>query len=257
MGIEEYADLTHIYFGWFDDWSGQIYNYDRDQFASGLPGLHTMYVGDETDYGPGWLPAWEEIELSVAGSDLAQNTSGKIDYAAFAGSHFNAQGYFDISSCLNAPDYEVGMECKLMFSGDQWASYFPPRNEIEPEDNTVSDESIDEPVDPTAEPISEPTSEQPTSTENASEQPNNSHGEIGNNDAPTIEVVSQAQVLAEPIKAPNTGTMTNPCSQKTIEFPWWLIIVIALGNTIILWLFRPQKYHKSFKKGLDKKAEVR
>lgn len=238
MGVEERADLTHIYFGWFDDWSGQIYNYDRNQFASGLPGLHTMYRGDEAENGPGWFPAGEEIELSATGSDLANNTSGKIDYAAFADPYFNAQGYFDISSCLNSPDYEVGEECRLMFSGDQWVSYFPPRNEIEPIAN-----------------------EEPTTSEvnEGGEQPtlNNLEKPIVLSENTVAISTNQADQATGTIKAPNTGSITNPCSQKTIEFPWWLMIMIALGDMIVLYLFWSQKTREKCKKGLDKKTNVR
>ena len=233
MGIEERADLTHLYFGWFDDWSGQIYNYNYDQFTDGtMSGLHTMYVGDASEYGTGWIPAWKEIELSVAGSDLVQNTSGKIDYAAFADPYFNAQGYFDISSCLNAPDYVEGMECKLMISGDRWVSYFPPRNEIEPTDNTTIGILSDD-VQP------EPTDETP--------QIEGLGGiDVGNEQTENISYTINTETSS--IKSPNTGTMTNPCPSKTIEFPWWLVILIALGDAVVLWLFWPQKSHKKSSK---------
>ncbi len=245
MGIEEKADLTHLYFGWFDDWSGQIYNYNYEQFMDGsISGLHTMYVGDEAENGAGWIPAWEEVELSVAGSDLIQNTSGKIDYAAFSGPYFNAQGYFDISNCLNAPDYREGMECKLMISGDQWASYFPPRNETEPE-NTITS-TLDNSVQ--AEPV------EGTSQREGLGEANIGNEQIAVSSQPEpISSVSSIQSTKEnAVKTPNTGTMTQPCAQKTIEFPWWLVFLIALGDAAIIWLFWPKKSHKNPKKTLDK-----
>lgn len=54
--------------------------------------------------------------------------------------------------------------------------------------------------------------------------------------------------------SPNTGTFTTPCVSKTIEFPWWLIGLIALGDAAVLWLFwpKPKNRQKSTKKLLTK-----
>lgn len=131
LGITEKLSLNHVYYGWFDSWSGQIYNYNHEQFTNGsMEGIHTIYDGSAEINGENWIPAWQEVELSAAGSNLAANTSGVIGYAAFADS-FNAQGQIDYSSCLKANDYEEGEECKLMFSADKWVAYYPPRAEIE------------------------------------------------------------------------------------------------------------------------------
>ena len=130
------------------------------------------------------------------------------------------------------------MECKLMFSGDQWVSYFPPRNEIEPEDNTISDEPVDETTEPTDESTTEP-----LPITDIPAQPSGSNGETGNGSATVAEIVSQT--LTAPLKTPNTGTMASPCGQKTVDFPWWLIFVIALGDMAILWFFLPRKSKNS------------
>lgn len=133
--MEEYVQditLTHLYFGWFDDWNGQIYGYNEERFTNGsMPGLHTLYVGSDNELS--WITPWEEVELSVVGGELFNNTSGKLDYAAFA-DNYNAQGYFDFSSCLSDENYELGQECKMYISGDQWISYFPAI-EASPEEN--------------------------------------------------------------------------------------------------------------------------
>ncbi len=141
MGIEEKIHLEHLYVGWVEEWSGQIFNYDHDRFIGGsITGNHPMYDGNSEVDGEDWIPAWEEYELSVAGSNLIDNTHGRIDYAVFAKNNmFNAQGSFDYLSCLNAADYQEGMECKMYISGDQGVSYFPPREQIV-EQSTVSEE---------------------------------------------------------------------------------------------------------------------
>lgn len=219
MGIQEKLHLEHLYMGWIEDWNGQIYSYDHEQFTDGsLEGNHIMYDGNTSSNGADWIPAWNEYELSVAGSNLSKNTLGRIDYAAFAEDNmYNAQGYFDYSDCLNSPYYQEGMECKMMISGDQWVTYSPLREETESENSVsiISDEATKKIV------LSE---------------------------SPVIESIN--------IKAPDTGSMTNPCIQKTIEFPWWLMLLIALGDIVVLWIFWP-KSQKNSKKTLDKINQVR
>ena len=230
MGIEEKIHLEHLYMGWIEDWDGQIYNYNHEQFTGGsMAGNHPMYDGSSYLDGADWIPAWQEYELSVAGSNLTQNTLGRIDYAVYAEDNmFNAQGYFDYSNCISASDYQEGMECKMMVSGDQWVAYFPPRAELKSEIG--------------------PFSATPTT---------DLGGDIileENNTAYSIETSSQSSTSS--VKAPHTGSMTNPCIQKTVEFPWWLVILIAIGNIVVLWIFWP-KSRKNHKKTLDKIDQVR
>ena len=176
--MEEYIQdiiLTHLYFGWFDDWNGQIYNYNEERFTNGsMSGLHTLYVGSDDELS--WITPWEEVELSVAGGELFNNTSGKLDYAAFA-DNYNAQGYFDFSSCLSDENYELGKECKMYISGDQWISYFPAI-EAYPEENqegseldTSDNQENEEPQE--ADIIEEETeqSQEKNATEEDTEQP--------------------------------------------------------------------------------------
>ncbi|MBQ3436459.1 hypothetical protein IJG26_00660, partial [Candidatus Saccharibacteria bacterium] len=100
MGIEEKLELEHLYIGWFDEWNGQIYNYDHDRFTNGsMPDSHPLYDSLVEDISA--IIPWEEVELSVAGGNLIDNPTGKLDYAVFAKYNmFNAQGHFDYSSCL-------------------------------------------------------------------------------------------------------------------------------------------------------------
>lgn len=178
MGIEEKISLEHLYFGWVEDWHGQIFNYDHDYFNNGgLPGNHPMYDGSIEKNGKGWLPAMREIELSVSGSELINN-SGRIDYAAYAEyNKFNAQGSFDYSNCLRSPDYELGTECKMYISADQWVSYFPPREDIISGGITLTSAGPDWPEipvfpDPDPEPIDpEPTDPEPTDPEPYNSEP--------------------------------------------------------------------------------------
>ncbi len=273
MGIHENLELEHLYFGWFEEWNGQIYNYNHDSFTDGTtPGSHPLY--DSTVEDLSVITPWEEVELSVAGGNLIDNPTGKIDYAAFAKDNkFNAQGYFDYSACLQAADYTYGAECQLMSSSDQGYSYFPPREQLTIEEMPImlnDDETTDGPVGVDDEPNLEPTDESPSEPtedpEPASElnlEPIDTLEEITNepyletaegstNESGvtdfTSEPISEPQVIVsdstinnEPvttIQAPETGTITNGESNAT-EFPWWLGAIIAINGLTLIWLFLP------------------
>lgn len=170
MGIRENISLEQLYFGWVEDWQGQIFNYDHDYFNDGdLPGNHPMYDGNINKNGRNWLPAMEEVELSVAGSNLVNNNHGRIDYAAYAEENkFNAQGSFDYSNCLKAFDYEIGVECKMYVSADQWVAFFPPREDNIEEKIVLTSAGPDWPL-PTVEP--EPENPEPEASELETPEP--------------------------------------------------------------------------------------
>ena len=291
MGIEEKIHLQHLYMGWFDEWNAQIFNYDHDQFTSGeMPGLHTMYDGSSSVDGSDWIPAWKEVKLSVAGSNLKDNHSGIIDYAVFAEENkFNAQGTFNFSNCLEAPDYTVGVECKLMISGDQWATYLPPREDIEdviPVDS--SEEAIlanpSEDVAPTN--VTNPDSTADSNIVPSSGSVDGSTVIVGAPDAPnqnneitpegttgTAAVPTENQLPNDQrpnrwvsIKSPNTGKSMSAVKREVNPMPWWLVMMELLGGILMLWWFIPvrafkkqkkQKSPKKSPKSLDKKSQVR
>lgn len=257
MGVEEKLELEHLYIGWFDEWNGQIYNYDHDSFTNGSTlGSHTLYDSTMADISA--IVPWKEVELSVAGGNLIDNHTGKLDYAVFAKYNmFNAQGHFDYSGCLNAPDYEAGMECQMMVSGDQWISYFPPREQIiepltvedstpEPEEPLVKPEgpTID-PGDITVEPdhiVTEPEDVivELESTIDPMAESNNEWYQ------PQI-IVKLTDSIVSSIKAPETGKSTNS-SEQSLEMPWWLILLNIAGFLFIVWWFLPSRNVKTRRK---------
>ena len=270
MGIEEHLELEHLYFGWFEEWNGQIYSYDHDSFTNGTtPGSHPLY--DSTVEDLSLITPWEEVELSVAGGNLIDNPTGKIDYAAFAKDNkFNAQGHFDYSSCLSAPDYQEGAECTMYVSGDQGFSYFPPRESI-----VIVDEPVDVEPEPAAEPepVTEPeptTEPEPVTEPEPATEPEpgiepeaptdadqpapaddpadiDSSTPAGNDDATTDASTdnitantpeSTAGPSSPAALAPETGTLTTE-GESAIEFPWWLGTIVALNVVTLTWLFLP------------------
>ena len=290
MGIEEKLEIEHLYLGWFDEWKGQIYNYNHDGFTNGsVSGSHPLYDSTVEDIDA--IIPWEEVELSVAGGNLIENTTGKLDYAIYAKYNmFNAQGHFDYSSCLRAPDYQDGMECQMMVSGDQWVSYFPPRESIieqtttnEPSNNeTGNDASDTQPSDPEVQPSNPetppvepetPPSEQETTPTESTVSPSESEPlpteselsitEPENLPLDTAPMSIQAIITeAESTlpKAPETGkSMRN--TNHNVEIPGWFIALNILGALFIIWWFLPnrkknhQKSQKSSKKVLTKKSD--
>lgn len=289
MGIEEKLEIEHLYIGWFDEWRGQIYNYDHDGFTDGsVSGSHPLY--DDTAEGADTIVPWEEVELSVAGGNLKYNTTGKLDYALYAKYNmFNAQGHFDYSSCLNAPDYEFGVECQMMVSGDQWVSYFPPRETVIEPTTTVIIETEDQPELPTTESEAPTIDPEPSDSEQPEVQPlgpdvpsaeepetpiNLAINEpieplAGNNEAaePTVfdNTPSSLQIIitegeSTMPKAPETGKSMKS-SEHSAEMPWWFILLNLLVALFIIWWFMPAhrktqaKSQKSSKKVLTKKSD--
>lgn len=307
MGIEEKINLESLFMGWSENPGLQLYNYDESHLLNTAEGHHVIYYETAETSGQGWLPAWEEVELSAAGSQLINNKLGRINYSAFA-DIFNAQGYFDYSSCFDAPDYQEGVECQMMVSGDQWVAYFPPREQIEPEESATEPEEPEEPsadpeiltdepeepsVEPksTSEPVEDPTEESGTIIEPTIEPTEGSDDDnerlepqiIFESDEPVIneepellpeEPLEQSSALdllpehninlivtatANTIKAPETGKNTTKNSEeKTIEMPWWLIVLNVLGLTFIVWWFLPSrntKIRRKFEKKVRKNQE--
>ena len=242
MGIDEREDLNMLYVGWFEENPEQIYslpgpieNYLNDE----VEGAHKIYgwqIGSEEDY---ILNSGEEVELPV-GTDLSENTFGKIGYVAEA-NYFNAVGQFDYGSCMAEPDYQPGVECKLMLAAGKASGYFPPRETVEEvfiDNGTTA--GADEIVDADA----ETTLEDGSGGEVAImiEQVNDSGGDI---------------VETEKIKVPETGEIQEE-KGKVVEMPWWMVVIIASGVGTAAWLFWPNhKKNKNCKKTLDKEPHMR
>ena len=192
IGIEEKLTFEHFYVGWFENWQNQIYNYDHERFTNGsVAGVHTVYDSYTDDINN--LVPWQEVELRAEGSNLVDNISGKLGYAAYA-DRFNAVGAIDYSNCLTASDYSYGTECNMMISGDQWISYFPPREQI-----NESDENQSGPTNSSSDSQLEPTHQDEQTNE-----PDNDQSGLIDQDEQTLEPnddqqepTNQEEVIAE------------------------------------------------------------
>ena len=248
MGIKEEIRLKSFYLAWFDDWRGQIYNFYRPQFISGeIEGLHTVYDSIAEGLDTAHFPAWQEVEISVPGSGLLLNTSGKLDHAIFGTNGFNSMGYTDYSDCINASDYEEGAECKLMISGDKWMAFFPPRAEMaEPDPIATPDTSdtTDDPGEPGTITNATTGAPEPAPNEPTDDAPEESGK--GSVDTATSEskVASTAYTNSNiPPRAPDTGAYPAEVCSREINMPWWIIALILAGNALLIWWFTPNRHH--------------
>lgn len=247
MGVHEPLTLGEFYMGWFEYGVDRIYNYSsyaEELFADTFLGAHLIYAQKDNEGDK--IPANQEFELSAKGSNLNLNTSGEIAYGAYADPYFNAAGRFIYASCLSEPDYAEGVECKMMISAERGIAYFPPRETETTGYGNMDSNSQDSAILQD----NEITNQSEVLITQAETNLENTTTEF------TSENITTPQLVVTEPKSPNTGTYTNPCVQKTIEFPWWLVILIALGDATVLWLFWP-KSRKNSKKTLDKNEEVR
>ena len=235
MGIEEHDPLNHIFMAWFDQDNPAITNYSyqypyQNQFPDDI---HLLYIGDKESYSSTGFPANQEFELPIQPTGLSNNQLASIKVATFA-NQYNSMGQANYLSCTREYDYEAEVGCQMMYSAEQGSRYFPPRETIEQNQTNFTDTPNTENPDILASGIPE-TKELGDST-------------ILNHDDTNEIVVTSLKNTNEPtdfaIKVPETGTLTNECN-KVVEFPWWLALLLMLGNATLLWLFWPKNQKNS------------
>lgn len=231
-GEEHKIEFQDFHFSWYEEnfeklnyYSGNYSNYKRQIRNNEIPEIHNIYSYISALDGKNPFPANQEVEIDATGTNLMNDAHKNIHFYVNSERNFNAVGGAQYKGCTLDPDYVPGMECRLMFSGIMGPKYMPPK------ENRASTE------EPTPAPAPEkPTPEEPTKKE------------VAQTENPTSFETVKAP------KSPNTGTFTSPCISKTIEFPWWLVGLIALGDAAVLWLFwpKPKNRQKSTKKLLTK-----
>ena len=236
MGIEEHDPLKHIFIAWFDQDNPAITNYSYQYpYESQFPDdIHLVYIGNN-DTG---FPANQEFELPVQKTNLSNNHLGSLKLAVFA-DQFNAMGQANYLSCLREPDYAG--ECRIMYSAEQGSRYFPPRETLT-----------------TGTPVTQTDITPDDSNENSSQEDTAAIEEKSEKKKSTKISKNPVTTSASSIKVPETG-MNTKAEEGSIEFPWWLVGLIILGNVTLLWLFwpTPTKHRKNLKKTLDKKLKAR
>lgn len=263
------TELDSLFIAWLDgmreipsDYDGNIDKYHNGEISN----VHPIYAyKKEADNINQFTETDQELEIEVpVGSDLKNDTLRSIHFK-MRSKYSNMSGYVGYSRCMFATDRNPDTICTAMISSDERIEYFAsllPAGENNEEPETPSEpEQPEQPSEP--ETPSEPEQPNPGEPEypnepNRPEQPSEPETPSG----PERPGLTEPENLIQPIsgepktpimiqpnnntplfvavpKSPNTGSMASPCSQKTIEFPWWLCIIIALGDMVVLWFFWP------------------
>ncbi len=254
FGIEEHDPLQHIFLAWFNQDNSAITNYSyqypvENQFPADI---HLLYANNANSYSDSGFPANQEFELPINQTNLSENHLGSIKVAVFA-NQFNSMGQANYLSCLREDDYEVDVGCQIMYSAEQGSRYFPPRETLEQNDNInnpVSSEGQnmalnDENINTEANPYAASTNTEPNDSperQEVTESPRSNSEALQVNDSIT-PVETMTTSLESSIKAPDTGSYTSLC-KKIIEFPWWLAILLVIGDITLMWLFLPKNSKK-------------
>lgn len=188
-----------------------------------------------------------EYTMWVNLDNLTGQRLDRIGYSTKA-NYFNASATTSFYGCSTAKNFPNG-KCVLNVSAGEFRYVFEEMQEGSPaEDDEVDETPIEEPIEePTEEPIEEPIEEPTSDIEPISDEPTQNEP---TQDEPTEIASAGGTIQSNPEssinpKAPNTGTFASPCVAKTIEFPWWLVGLIALGDAAVLWLFWPRKSKKA------------
>lgn len=275
MGIDEKQNLNQILISWYEKYQNQVIDfYDGIYHQKKTDDIHVMYEGGPNLYLTGEVAPGVEVEIGVAGADLRANKNYMINYAVFAGS-FNGKGEAHYRDCVTREDYIEGEPCRLMFSEEKGMGYLPVRENVvepevepgvEPEEPGAEPEVIEPEVIEPAEFIQpdEPVvAEEPKMTESevvalenkpavlepvnlivSMARPVTTTREITNNQEKTNENLALYTNVSDNggddlIEVPDL--MAGCAKEKIVEFPWWLILLLILGDALIMWWFWPEK----------------
>ena len=212
---ELYDDnIDELIMVWFD--LGFLgYNFYDEYHAGALPSkTHLLFARDNLAES---FPPREEVTLELE-SDVSENYRNMIYYFFVTESGNRYMDPIDYTSCVEHPFYREGMECRLFYGKEEGGNpiYLPV------EITTNTDDVLDE---------TEPEENQP--------------------DVPgQITEKKEQEVISDVPFAPNTGVKTE-CERK-IEFPWWIILLIAAGEILTIWCLLPN--YQKFKKNNEKKS---
>ena len=210
-------NINELYMFWFD-WGFLGYDFYNEYQTGTLPSqTHLLFA--RNSLAASFLPK-TEITYELDGS-VSENYRNMIYYFFITENGNRYMDPIDYNSCIDHPDYHEGMECRLFFdknSGGDFV-YLPVKISID------TDVQID------------------------SENTNQS------TDAVLVDQESASSSTSLPL-APNTGaesrelnSLSTTCERR-IEFPWWIILLIAAGEILTLWFLLPdfQKFRRNRKK---------
>ena len=222
---------------------------------------HTIIDESSSVLGAGWFTPNVEREYDARGSQIENNTGGRI-FFTYSTTPFGggSQGLLSYESCINSPDYREGMECKLMYYADGFPKLLPMES-VEDTQNEVTDDILED-------------STQNHSTDDSLDAKPSSADDSSVTLAVASETASTQSKSTTP-KAPNTSTADNPeqnkvqiakfsddlagsslasdASREEFSFAllWQLVTLVLFGSFVLVflvWFFLPLFKQRSIKK---------
>ena len=245
-GIEQHSPLTEAYIAWIDsDFTDHDYRF-IDAMRNDLhpAGMHEIYKASTALNGANWFPVETEVEISVPDAHLELNHDNLIMLFGL-NEPSSVLSWVRYDSCINSPNYQTGMECRLMYNENANYVYVPFWPEADSKTDSVPDSNSNLDTAPIPDSSLEP------ATNSAAPSVNNSNPEenlVSSSEAESILSSKNTQKTekTENATAPNTGEVTAS-QDGSIEFPWWLGVIFTSGLAALIWLFWPNR-QKSSKK---------
>ena len=177
MGISYKHDLDTLHIVQYD--GGYITGDFAREIETGVlnPKMHIILSRSAAKNGAGWLQSNAETEFPLRNQSTAPDVEYAFWYSYTTERGGGGGGKYDYSSCIESPDYQEGMECKIVYDKSK-AFYIP----VNVESQEPEDEFFDEPHDD--EPQDEPGYDEP------SNEPING-GQDESSDAPQDEEIPQ------------------------------------------------------------------
>lgn len=241
-------DLSELYIAQFDkDYPIGVYWWDDIKKSIDNPHRYTVYDSSAMKDEGNWVPSNQEVELPMKEFSLNPKTSRhlRIYYKTTIGISYEL--YYDLSSCIDSSDYQDGMECQIRYSNTGNIVFFVPSEPVDIASNPFSGNEI--------------IISQDENNNSASTNPQD-EGNVPINLEPQIEEVASATdsvnegaeidfgsedsstAATAQIKTPETGTNTAESCSKIIAFPWWLAVLLVVGDAVLVWWFMPKRKNK-------------
>ena len=251
------SDLLTLFLGWFDGEARQIYDLTDNTLFDSDPNRHILYSETYLTMGRGWLPSQNFVSVGL-NEDI--NATDYLAYFAHSGIYYS-KGIIDLSHCKEDPNWG---NCDLLISDDGETRFFAPGElefytspEIPPDDVEEPIENPDEPIiidEPRPNPEPGPQPEEPVSESATSEPEVLEPVSVTAVDSLVTNTFSEnsdseqakADILAELLDIPLVGNTASlsPKSCSKIDFPWWFLAMIVVGDIIAVWIFMPSRHQR-------------
>ena len=237
-----------------------------------LEHLRVLFFKNNATNTDDWFPHGSELEIQAPNLALSAPFSQGVSAEGYqtqlsvfyrvAVTNSSWGTSFDLSSCFASPEYQEGMECRIMYAKNHY--FYTP---VEVEAPVTEQESAD---------VTDGTNN--SAIENSENAADTGYGGAATAAMAAAEASAAAMSAAAAsatgatpdmtagtsagvsistantgngsTSAPDTGTMTGNYEENVTEFPWWLGAIFAVGITTLIRFFLPvgHKAHRNGKK---------